>query len=94
MENLVEKEKQKKVHSVNIMGREKIDIVGAIEVLSSTDSQVISRVCDFVMVISGSDLRITKLLPEESFFSISGKIDGVKYENKISKKSFFGKVFK
>ena len=99
MENLNEKdvqkkETQKRVHSVNIYNREKMEIVGAVEVVSSTESEIIARVCDFVMIIYGKNLRVSKLVPEEAFLSVTGEIIGVKYESKVQKKSFFGKVFK
>ena len=99
MDNVIEKtavkkEVTKKVHTVNIFDREKIDIVGAIEVVSSTETEVIAKVNDFVMVVYGKDLRVAKFVPEEIFLGITGNIDGVKYESKAQKKSFFGKVFK
>ena len=83
-----------KLHTANIYNREKIDIVGVVEVLSSTETEVIAKVCDYMMQIYGSGLRVSKLDPEEKLLTICGKIDGIKYEKKINKKSFLGKVFK
>ena len=83
-----------KLHTANIYNREKIDIVGVVEVLSSTETEVIAMVCDYMMQIYGSGLRVSKLDPEEKLLTICGKIDGIKYEKKINKKSFLGKVFK
>lgn len=83
-----------KIDIVNIFNREKMEISGATEVLSSTETEVIARIVDCVMVISGSGLRVSKLIPEEKYLCIVGNISGLKYENKVTKKSFFGKVFK
>ena len=82
------------IHTANIYNREKIDIIGVSEVFSSTSNEVIAKVCDYIMQINGSNLRISKLLPEEKFLSIYGKIDAIKYDKHLNKKSFIGKVFK
>jgi len=82
------------VDMVNMYNREKMEVTGVMEVLSSTESEVIARVCDYVMVVIGKSLRVSKLVPEEKFLCIVGQINGIKYESKASKKSFFGKVFK
>ena len=48
--------------------------------------EIIARVCDFVMIIYGKNLRVSKLVPEEAFLSVTGEINGVKYESKVQKK--------
>ena len=48
---------------------------------------------DFVYV-SGQNLKIIKLTPEEKYLSLSGQIKSINYSSTMSKKSFFGKVFK
>ncbi len=83
-----------KVHSVEILSREKINIVGAVEVLSSTDKEATIKLEDGYMVICGVGLTILKLIPEAKELSFEGKIEGIKYISKLTKKSFFGKVFK
>lgn len=85
---------QKFIHTVNICAREKIEVVGVIEVLSSTEKEVTAKLEDGFMVISGSGMTISKLVPEEEFLIVSGNINGIKYETKANKKSFLGKVFK
>lgn len=84
----------KKDHSVNIFNKEKIEVVGAMEVLSSTDKEIIAKLQDFVIVISGINLSISKLVPEEQLLVATGNILGIKYESKLSKKTFLKKVFK
>ncbi len=83
-----------KEHSVNIVRREKIEIVGATEVVSSTSQEIIAKLQDSYLVVTGSGLTISKLVPEETLLIANGVIAGLKYESKLSKKSFFGKVFK
>lgn len=83
-----------KKHSVNIFNREKIEIVGAIEVLSSTDKEIVAKLQDNFIFVTGLGLKITKLVPEDTLLIASGNIVGVRYESKLSKKSFLKKVFK
>ena len=93
MENLNQKTIVKK-NVINIYNREKIDLTGVKEVLSSTDKQVIVKVEDSIIFIQGRELRVVKLIPEDEFLSISGFVDALKYDKKINKKSFMTKVFK
>lgn len=84
----------KKDHTVEILSRKKINIVGTLEVLSSTDKEATIKLEDGYMVIVGTGLSILKLIPEEESVSFEGNIGVVKYISKLTKKSFFGKVFK
>lgn len=93
MENISEKSLAKS-HLVNIYNREKMDITGVTEVISSTEKEIFARLQNVVMTIQGSDLRVVKLIPEEEFLSVTGKIDALRYDTKINKKSFMSKVFK
>ena len=79
---------------VNLYNREKLDITGVTEVLSSTEKEVVAKIQNVILNINGSELRVVKLVPEDFFLSVSGKIDGIKYETKLNKKSFMSKVFK
>ena len=85
---------QRIVHTVNIYNREKIEVLGVLEVLSSTEKEVNVKLQDGYMRIFGSGLTISKLAPEEELLIASGVVGGIKYENKATKKSFFGRVFK
>ena len=84
----------KKNHKVIVDGRDKIEVTGAIEVLSSTEKEIVAKLQDSYIMIFGSSLSITKLSPEDAILCASGNISGLKYENKFSKKSFLKKVFK
>lgn len=88
-------EKQKiKNKQVMIYNREKIEMTGAIEIVSSTDREIYVKLDDSLALIVGEKLTITKLIPESELVSVSGKINGLTFVAKQNKKSFFGKVFK
>lgn len=90
MENKVEN----KIHTANILNRERIEVTTVQEVISSTDKEVIAKLEDNYIYILGTGLVIIKLIPTECLLTVKGKIDGIKYVDKLSKKSFLGKVFK
>lgn len=81
-------------HLVTIYEREKLEITQAIEIISSTDKEIYVKLEDEIMQILGESLKINKLVPENKVLSISGKINGLNYISKSSKKSLFKKVFK
>ena len=83
-----------KNHEIKISGRDKIEVTGASEVLSSTDKEIIAKLQDSYVYIFGSGLTILKFVPEETVLVARGSVNGVKFENKLSKKSFLKKVFK
>ena len=91
------KEKTKQILGpklVNIFDRQKIEVQGALEIISSTEKEIYIKLLNGVMIISGEVLTILKLLPEEETLIVSGQIDGVNFKSKLTKKSIFGKVFK
>lgn len=81
-------------HFVSIINREKIEVQGASEVMSSTDKEIIAKLQDSFIFVTGTNLSILKLVPEEMLLVASGTILGVRYENRLTKKSFLKKVFK
>ncbi len=81
-------------HNVYIFDCSKIEISGAVEVMSSTEKEVVARLENKYMIISGSNLTISKLNPEEEFLVIGGNVAGLRYVNKIGRKSIISKVFK
>ena len=83
-----------KNHTVNISGRDKIEVFGVSEVLSSTDKEIIAKLQDSFIFVLGVGLSISKLVPEEMVLVATGNITGLRYENKLTKKSFLKKVFK
>lgn len=82
------------VHTLTIYNREKIEITSAIEVVSSTEKEVIARLEDCYLYIAGTNLTIAKLVPEEELLVVNGNVLGLKYEGKYLKKSILGRIFK
>ena len=81
-------------HSIQIVAKEKIEVLGAIEVLSSTDKEIIIKLENEFLHVFGSGLSIQKLSPEERMLFASGKIEGLKYSGRLTKKTLLQKVFK
>jgi hypothetical protein len=79
---------------INIFDRQKIEIQGALEIISSTEKEIYVKLLSGIMLILGEGLTIQKLLPEEEILVVSGRVDGVNFKSKQTKKSLFGKVFK
>jgi hypothetical protein len=65
---------------INLYNREKMELTGIKEVISSTDKEIIARVDNSIITIQGKELRVVKLMPEDEFLSISGMIDLFKYD--------------
>lgn len=87
-------EDKNKIQYVNILNRERIEISGVLEVLSSTDKEIYVQLDDVVGIVTGEKMTITKLVPEDKLLSVSGKIMGIIFQSKLQKKSFLKKVFK
>lgn len=81
-------------HNLTIFEREKIELTQAVEIISSTEKEIFVRLEKDVLQIVGEKLKINKLIPEEKILSISGKINGLNYTSRLTKKSLFKKVFK
>lgn len=79
---------------VNIYNRERLDITGVIEIISSTDKEINAKMEDSYLQILGEKLTISKLIPDEKLLSVNGKINGLSFSGKHTKKSILGKVFK
>ena len=93
MEN-VDQKVNSKSNIINLYNREKMELTGIKEVVSSTDKEIIAKIENSIIIIQGKELRVVKLIPEDEYLSISGVIDLFRYDGKISKKSFMSKVFK
>ena len=95
MQNVKEKSKQiLGPKSINILDRQRTEILGALEIVSSTEREINIKLSNSFMVISGEGLTILKLSPEEEVLIISGQLNGINFQSKMTRKSLFGKVFK
>ena len=81
-------------HCLSIHCRERLDITDALEIISSTDKEIFVQLSGEILQIFGERMKINKLIPEEKLLTVVGKINGLNYISKISKKTFLKKVFK
>lgn len=81
-------------HNLTIFDREKIELSGAIEIISSTEKEIYVKLEKDVLQILGENLKINKLIPESKEMSVTGKVNGLNYISKMTKKSILKKVFK
>ncbi len=82
------------MESICIEDRKKIDISGATRVVSATDTQAVVEVGGSNVVISGSEIEVTKLDLENKQVCFSGNITGIKYAQKTEKGSLMKRLFK
>ena len=82
------------MQKIEILNRQSIDILGAEEVLSSTEKEVFVKMEKEILQVLGEGLKIVKLVPDEKMLVINGKVNGFMFMAKMSKKSLFGRVFK
>lgn len=90
--NQIKQEHQ--IELINLYNRNKLDVSGAIEVLSSTEKEVVVKLENEFMAIKGNKLTISKLIPDHKLLTVLGEIKGIEYITKLNKKSFIKKVFK
>lgn len=93
-EKFVSKYLEDHVESICIEDRKKLTISGATKVVSATDTQAVVEVGGTNVVISGSDIEVTKLDLDNKSVCFSGNINGVKYTQKVEKGNFVKRLFK
>ncbi|MBQ8451817.1 MAG: hypothetical protein IJ538_03470 [Clostridia bacterium] len=82
------------VEKISISAREYFEINSAVEILSATEKEIVIKLLNGFVYVTGTELKISKLIPEEKFVSLTGKILGLKFQTKRAKTSFFGRIFK
>lgn len=80
-------------HNITIENRAKTTITGVAEVLSATGGGVYIKLFDGHLEISGENLKVEKLSPEEKLLVMSGTVNSLRY-NTATSKNFFKKLFK
>lgn len=81
-------------HNLTIFDREKMELTGVLEIISSTEKEIYVKLEKEVLQILGENLKINKLIPESKEMSVAGKVNGLNYISKMTKKSILKKVFK
>lgn len=77
-----------------IEDRKKLILTGATKVISSTSTQAVVEVGDTNIVISGTNIEVTKLDLDNKTVTFSGNINSVKYTAKTEKTSLLKRMFK
>lgn len=85
------------IQNLILESREKLNISGALDVLSFDDQIVIVQTHLGLLTVKGEDLRISKLNIDSEEVIVEGTINSISYSDKnIEKKDtgFLGKIFK
>lgn len=82
------------MESLCIEDRKKLILTGATKVISSTITQAVVEVGDTNIVISGTNIEVTKLDLDNKTVTFSGNINSVKYSAKTEKTSLLKRMFK
>ena len=81
-------------HILTLDNNERAIITGVVEVVSSTDKAVVARTDTVTFQLSGQNLRVSKLLPEEKLCQVDGDIYKLEYNKSMQGKNFFKRIFK
>ena len=90
-------DKSKGKHSISIQERNKMAIVGVIDVFSFDEMQVDIETLGGMLLIQGENLHITRLSLDKGDLELEGLINSIAYHDHYIGKpsgSFFGKLFK
>ncbi|MDE6583457.1 MAG: hypothetical protein K2K31_02270 [Clostridia bacterium] len=82
------------MESILIENRKKLDITGATKMLSSTGTQAVVEVGDCNVIITGTNIEITKLDLDNKQVSFNGDINSVKYNRKTEKVGLVKRLFR
>lgn len=82
------------MESITIEDRKKLSILGATKMVSSTQTQAVVEVGGSNVVISGTNIEVTKLDLENKQVHFSGSFSGVRYVQKTEKVGLMKRIFK
>ena len=85
------------IQNLILESREKLNITGALDVLSFDDQIVIVQTHFGLLTVKGEDLRISKLNIDSEEVIVDGTIGSMSYSDKNFEKKdsgFLGKIFK
>lgn len=80
-------------HRLLICDRKQAEITGVTEIFAFDETQAHLKTDCGKMRITGKNLRVTSLLPEENKALIQGEIAGITYSSPVTPSSF-GKIFR
>jgi len=73
-------EMQGRKHSLTLDQRRQAVVTGVSDVCSFHENEIVLKVDSGVMVITGENLHVGRLLLEEGRVDIQGQVDGIQYE--------------
>ena len=82
------------MESLCIEDRKRLILTGATKIVSSTNTQAVVEVGDTNIVISGTNIEVTKLHLDNKTVTFSGNINAVKDTAKTEKISLVKRMFK
>ncbi len=82
------------MENICIEDRKKVTVNGATKVLSSTSNQAVVEVGDCNIVITGTNIEVTKLDLDNKEVVFSGNINSIKYTTKQEKTNLIKRLFK
>ncbi|MBP3431954.1 MAG: hypothetical protein J6K39_03785 [Clostridia bacterium] len=82
------------MESICIEDRKKVSLIGATKVISSTNMQAVVEINSCNLVISGTNIEVTKLDLENKEVIFSGNINSLKYMQKADKTPLLKRIFK
>lgn len=82
------------MESVYIEDRKKVIIKGATKIVSSTANQAVVEIDKNNLILSGSNIEVTKLDLENKEVCFAGEFSSLKYSNKPEKVGLIKRLFK
>lgn len=91
-QNYDQDKKQSGHHSLTLEERQKLDLSGVDDVLGFDESSVLLRTSAGMLTVEGEQLHIQHMSVDSGELSIEGKINGLIYVDKTTRKNgLFGK---
>ena len=82
----------KGLHALSLEGRKKLNLSGIEDVISFDENGLLLQTFDGTLTIDGSDIHIVSLSVEQGELLVEGRICGIYYVDKSTKKvGFFSK---
>lgn len=76
-------------HTMNLENRQRAALSGVGEVLAFDETQVILSTECGEMALTGEGLHVTRLMLEEGQLTVEGRIDGIVYTQRGSRRGLF-----
>lgn len=80
-------------HFLQLDNQNKLKITGISQVISATQKCVVCKLAQSHLQISGENLHVDKLSPEDKLLEVSGLVEDIKYIGS-AKSSFMKKLFR